>query len=418
MKKKELIFSILCLLFYFSLFFSYAGAAKVFLMGLLIISSLTLHPIAEKKKLLQQRQYLWWMFAFGAYLLISTFLLSSNQQDSVRALEKRLPLLFFPIGLGLVQIRKELRDKLLLGFAIITTLCCLTSLGYAIYQYRRLDNTAWLYNDAVSFLIDQQSIYTSLLVNISFYIFGYFLFHASHTVRQKILLGCGMVVLFIISYMLASRNMMFVLYGSIIVFVASYIIQQKKYFAGIMVLIAVGLVLTSVYIFFPKTLNRFKELTYTHFNYSSTATESHYAGDLTADQWNGANFRLAAWPCGWQLFKEHPVLGVGLGDKKNELYAVYQEKNFQFAIKTEKNVHNNYLDILFSLGLVGFILFAAGWIVLPLVYLYRSRDLLGFLVLFTFLFAFITENYFDRSLGGMLFAFFIPFMLTIYRRHQ
>jgi hypothetical protein len=30
----------------------------------------------------------------------------------------------------------------------------------------------------------------------------------------------------------------------------------------------------------------------------------------------------------------------------------------------------------------------------------------------TFAIAMTTENYFDRSLGGMLFGFFIPFLLT------
>ena len=73
-----------------------------------------------------------------------------------------------------------------------------------------------------------------------------------------------------------------------------------------------------VFKFFPKTINRFRELAYTQFNFQSQAKESHYAGELSPDQWNGANFRLAAWQCGWLLFKEHPLTGVDLGDKEDD----------------------------------------------------------------------------------------------------
>ena len=32
----------------------------------------------------------------------------------------------------------------------------------------------------------------------------------------------------------------------------------------------------------------------------SMGKESHYNMEVTADQWNGANLRMAAWRCGWK----------------------------------------------------------------------------------------------------------------------
>jgi O-antigen ligase len=164
--------------------------------------------------------------------------------------------------------------------------------------------------------------------------------------------------------------------------------------------------------FSPKTFNRFKELTYTQFNYESKGAESHYNMEVTADQWNGANFRLAAWPCGWALFKQQPLLGVGLGDKQHRLVEEYRKRNFQFAIQTKKNIHNNYLDVLYGTGLIAFILFLAGWLLLPFLKMFKQADWLAIFIIATLAIAMVTEVYFDRTIGGWIVGFLAPFLLT------
>ncbi|RYD69058.1 MAG: O-antigen ligase domain-containing protein, partial [Sphingobacteriales bacterium] len=222
----------------------------------------------------------------------------------------------------------------------------------------------------------------------------------------------AIIFLFVISYLLASRNMMLILYISTLIFSFYFILTKKKYIQGVAFLLVLFLVVFAIWNLFPQTINRFRELAYTQFNFQSQAKESHYAGDLTPDQWNGANFRLAAWQCGWELFKEHPIKGVDLGDKNDALLSVYTQKKFQFAIDTRKNVHNNYLDILYSMGVAGLFLFLTGWILLPLIKTVRYRDPLAGLMILTFALAMVTENYFDRSMSALLFGFFIPFLMS------
>ncbi len=134
--------------------------------------------------------------------------------------------------------------------------------------------------------------------------------------------------------------------------------------------------------------------------------------EVTGEQWNGANFRLAAWRFWWELFKGNPIIGVGIGDKYEALIKKYEEKDFQFAIVTKKNVHNNYLDILYSMGIIGLLVFLIAWIISPVIYARQQQDYLTILIIITFATAWITEIYFDRSLGGMLTGFFISFLLT------
>jgi O-antigen ligase len=253
-------------------------------------------------------------------------------------------------------------------------------------------------------------------VNLAIYIFAYFILFQKSMHKGWMLLA--VVFLFGMSYLLASRIMMGVLFTVTIGFCLYYILNRRKYLEGATLLLGLLIAGFLIFKFFPNTLNRFKELAYTDYNYQSLGKESHFTMQLDSTQWNGANFRRAAWACGWELFKQHPVVGVDIGDKRDELFKVYEQKQFQFAIQTNKNVHNNYLDVLYSMGLIGLLLFVAGWIGLPLATALKYHDGLTVLIILTFAAAWITEIYFDRNLGGMLTGFIIPFLLTDKMRNE
>jgi O-antigen ligase len=70
--------------------------------------------------------------------------------------------------------------------------------------------------------------------------------------------------------------------------------------------------------------------------------------------------RLVLWDIAWDIFKDHPVFGVGMGD-----YTLEAEKRLDGRfVKTAVDAHNVYLQLLATRGLVGFIPFVAFWIVL------------------------------------------------------
>jgi O-antigen ligase len=379
--------------------------------ALLLVTALFHNPVKEKLRLLKQRPYLYLIFAFFGLLVLS-LVLSTNQKAGFRYLDSRLPLLYFPLTVGLVSLSKELRDKILLAMAAIISLVTLACVSYGIYQTLSLGDSAYLYNDALTIPVTgHQSIYISLLVNIAIYIYAYFVFYQPAYKRFNPLFIVSLLFLYLASFLLASRNLMLVLYISTLGFAFYQVIKKKKWLEGATLVIGLFIGIFLVYKFFPKTINRFKELTYTQFSYQQTGPESHYNMDIRSDQWNGANTRLAIWQCGWEVFKQQPLFGVGLGDKKDKLMEVYREKDFQFAIRTEKNLHNNYFDILVSLGIVGLTLFLVSWILFPLRVAWVHKDGLAILVIISFALAMFTENYFDRSMGGMLFGFFIPFLL-------
>lgn len=409
MALKEKILYFLILFFTSTLIYPAFKVLNITAIVSLTIFSITYNPLKEKWLLLKERQYLIWMFAFFAWIVIS-ICLSVNRHKGLSFLDPRLSLFYLPLCIGTLQLSKKYKELVLLGLAVLITVFALICFLHGILRSNFFEHSEFLFNDSLTEVLGQQSIYISLLVNISIYIFGYFVLFKKP--MYKVWMVVAMLFLFGFSYLLASRIMMGVLYAVSFGFCFYYIIQKKKYLEGVTLLMGILIGVFLIFKFFPQTLNRFKELGYTQYNYQSEGKESHYNMQVDSTQWNGANFRLAAWKCGWQLFKANPITGVHLGDKKDRLFEVYQQKHFDFAIRTNKNVHNNYLDILYSLGLIGLILFLTGWIILPLAKAIQFSDGLAALVILTFAAAWVTEIYFDRNLGGMLTGFFIPFVLT------
>lgn len=409
MSTKERILFILCIIFFASLFSPVFIALKTISMAALAAFSIAFPFIRPVSPVRIHKPFIFFTAAFAGWLLLSTTW-SDNAGDSSRFIVLRLPLIILPFTLGLVSTSLAFRNRLLLALAWIVLVAVSFSAASATMYALRENNPDRFYNDYLSMAINQQSIYTSALVNISIYIFTWALWR-SKTTTGRILYISAILLLLVLGFLLASRNMMVLLYGSIFLAAIYLVISRKKYIAGLAVLGTLAGLLVIIFSFFPKTLNRFNELRFTSYSFNSEAGEAHYSGNLSSEQWNGANFRLAAWSCGWELAKRAPVAGVGIGDKRDALYSVYQERDFKFGLRAKKNVHNNYLDILLSLGVIGLVLFTVGWLLIPAMVFIRRKDYLALWITITLAFAMITEVYFDRSLGGLIFGFFIPLLL-------
>lgn len=370
----------------------------------------------EKFYLLRKRKEVVAMVLF--YLMhISSSLLSNNVPEGFSWVVMRMPLFVFPVSLGLVYLKKELKERILYAFAVITTVTMLVCILWGAYKSITLNEPSFLYNDNLTKILDKQSVYVALLVNLAVFSFGYLLSIGSSLISKRGWVYAGFVVLLIANFLLASRISIAMLYGGVLLVAVWQAIQKKKLLQlGVIAvsMAAVGIIMVS---FFPKTVNRFRELAYTSFEYTHKGAESHFDVDVTRDQWNGANIRLAVWSCGWEVIRQHPVFGVQLGDKLPELMKVYKARQFDFAYESRRNMHNNYLDIWASLGIVGLLIFLYGFLVEPIRQSIKTNDIIGLFIMAAFMLAFVTETYFDRSMGNFMFGFFIAFIVS-YRKPE
>jgi O-antigen ligase len=409
---KDKILYILVVIFLITFFPDHNEVTNNVAVILIGLFSFFYNSFSQKLDLLRRRKEIAAMALF--YLLhIASALVSKDRAEGFSWVVIRMPLLVFPITLGLIYIKQSLKERIIFAYAVITTLALLTCIIWATIQSISQQDASLLYNDNLTILLDKQSIYIALLVNLAVFGFGYLVGINSPVIPKKGLVYVCFFILLVANFLLASRMAIIILYGSIILVAAWRAVQKKKFMQLGLVVAGVAAAWLILVTIFPKTLNRFRELGYTSYEFTHEGVESHFNRDeVTSDQWNGANIRLAVWSCGWELVKQQPVLGVQLGDKVDRLMEVYAARHFDFAYKSRRNMHNNYLDVLVTFGIVGFLLFLWGSLFEPLRHCIRNKDFFGIFVIGAFMLSFVPETYFDRSLGNMIFAFFIAFIVS------
>jgi O-antigen ligase len=279
-----------------------------------------------------------------------------------------------------------------------------------MHRYGQSHDTGDLYDDSLTVVTHMQSIYYAMIVNLALFSYIYLLRKKSFAIEYIGLAYLSFLFLLVFHFMLASRIAILLLYSVFLVAGILYIVRKKKFLLGgamIAGLVVAALVLPRL---FPKTMNRFNELHYPGYRFNNHGVESHYNMDLTADQWNGANIRLAVWKCAEDLVRKYWLTGAQIGDKQDRLVDAYRSRQFDFAVETHRNMHNNYLDVFCTFGIIGFGVFLLGYLVIPLRKAARRKDMFGVVVLIAFAASLIPETYMDRSIGCLLLGFFLSWV--------
>ena len=120
--------------------------------------------------------------------------------------------------------------------------------------------------------------------------------------------------------------------------------------------------------------------------------------------------RLILWENSLELIKESPFFGYGIGDNQ-ELFARQMESKGYFILANKKtNCHNQYLQFLLSIGLVGLSFFALS-ILWLFSFFYKNKVHLGLAVVLFFLMVFISESFLERQNGIITYALFISLLV-------
>jgi len=114
--------------------------------------------------------------------------------------------------------------------------------------------------------------------------------------------------------------------------------------------------------------------------------------------------RLLSIKAGWEIFQEHPLLGVGVGDVRKEIEQYFSEHPLEGS-KKWLLPHNQYVFSLMALGVIGFSILTGVWLYL---FLHRSawRYFPAASIQGGMLLSGLVEHPFEVSLGVMMYAFF------------
>lgn len=100
------------------------------------------------------------------------------------------------------------------------------------------------------------------------------------------------------------------------------------------------------------------------------------------------------------------IYGVGVGDTKNCLKNAYKSKNAIYAFNEELNTHNQYLQTLVGIGVIGLLILVS--IIGYCFYLaFKKRDLILFSFILIISINFMFEAVLERVFGVLFFTFFL-----------
>lgn len=342
------------------------------------------------------------------------FLSLLNTQNLTAGLEEissRITFLAISLPFIFIEFKRENWLKLLIIFVVSTLLSSFIGFFYGLKLALKSNDFGFIYNDNLSeLLIGKQAVYYALYVSSAILSCIYLLFQSDELLRKlKIVLFLGASWLLLILFLLASKTALLALFILAFLWIIYELINRKKILETLVFFLSIGFlgfILTKA---FPKTINRFNSLFYTEYQFENKEKENHFNAAFDSTKWNSTNTRLAIWHCSKEVWKENKMLGTGIGDKLDELYKNYQKNNFVYAFETEKNTHNQYLDVLISMGIVGTIVFLIFIFIIPVWIYLKQKNSIALVLLLLFAFGMITENVFDRYQGLIL----IPFIFAL-----
>jgi len=144
---------------------------------------------------------------------------------------------------------------------------------------------------------------------------------------------------------------------------------------------------------------------------------SRYARDRVQEAWHAATeghheatgatsseVRWLTWASARELIAEHPIIGTGTGDIKDELMRVYRQRGYTTAADHRLNAHDQFLQTAACLGIPGLLLL----VVMLLVPLFArgGRDEFTVVFLLITLVNWLVESMLEVQAGTLFFSFF------------
>ncbi len=131
---------------------------------------------------------------------------------------------------------------------------------------------------------------------------------------------------------------------------------------------------------------------------------------IVGDYYNSTNTRVAIFRCSAILLKQVPFFGFG-DDLQNELNSCYGSTNDSEFYKINTfNTHNYYFNLILYGGWMFLIVF-----IVYIVFVYKNLkySILGLFLLLQFLLINLTENFFSRHYGVVLFTYFTSLFIFV-----
>lgn len=196
----------------------------------------------------------------------------------------------------------------------------------------------------------------TITLAISFFI-GLYLYNLKENIfskYDKYILAILTAIIGISLHYIPVRSGLSGFYVGIMVLVLQKMLTSKAYKTYLLALIFIALTPFVTYFLVPKFHDKVN-LTFKEVNDFKTSGKANNSSDGN---------RLLSWKIAIELWEKEPILGIGAGDIRDEVFKVYEQKYPE--VETKIVPHSMWFILLLGSGIVGLILFAI-WVFVPMI---------------------------------------------------
>jgi O-antigen ligase len=208
-----------------------------------------------------------------------------------------------------------------------------------------------------------------------------------------VILGLFSVMIFMLT---AKMGIVVFVLLAVLALIVLLIMRHYK-LAGVGIVVAL-LVMVSAWTLLPNTKERIKLSWQVLTDPDSVERTGRFAEGST-------ELRLLVWDAAQEVFKRNSLIGVGVGDAKDELLTEYERQEIYGATERNLNAHNQFLQTGVAIGLGGF-LWLIAMLLIPLWQAIRSRAYEIVALLSLFILYALTESVLEIQAGVVFYAFF------------
>ncbi len=358
------------------------------------------------QRLGQQPLALAWMAFYLLHLL--GMLYTTDLDAGKRDMEAKLSFFVLPLLLGSVRplARQQVRrlTYLFVAACAVGTLYALVRAGLA---YLGDGNAEHFFYHELSGFIGMHGIYFAIYVSFCLFVSADFLIRHRGEGSSRLTWGAGLLMLLfsVTIILLSSKTMILLLVVYLNVFLVLYAAKgRRRYMLGAVV--AANVLLGAALLSLPFVRERFRNALNTDFSYMRQGEYEFY--------YTGISMRVAIWKVCTDIIREQGtwLWGVGTGDGQlllDEKYHAYGFYTGNPALNDRGilgfNAHNQYVQFLLSVGLLGLGGFLA-LLVLSMRLAVRSGQHLPAMLLVLLAVSCLTESVLCRQKGVVFFMLF------------
>ena len=352
-----------------------------------------LHPKLKENWLGFWKSPIFWMPSLMLLLVLVGFLYSTDINYGFERLVLKLPFLGLPFAFYCLP---RLSKRAYMGlFYFLIVILFITNVGIGINYLLHFDaiNEGLLAGRPIP--TPRNHVRYSLLLSMGIAAGGILYYHKFYLKcpSEKWLILCITLFNFAFIHVLSVRSGLVILYSSLLLGMLSLILLQKKYLMGLGLGAALILLPAIAYQSIPSFHSR---VSYAMWEYQEIQLDRTVVGSDMG--------RVQSVKVGWEIFKAHPIIGVGAGDLRQAVRTKYR----QMYPEQKHSImpHNQFLSVAAGSGILGLIIFLGSFL-FPLFSEKHYRDPFFLLLFFTFFLSFMVENTLENSIGIGFFCLFL-----------